>query len=272
MLTHPATSNLDTTRLRRAPQLKSLEGLSAAKIWVLAAAPNYRNEPEKYWLEGPTKDVIYLEDVISGCTYIQLTPLCGPAATSDNIIQQVGRLLPRCGKGDLFVIYFAGHGSCGALPTRGYEFAVHHEADSSSSQRTDLTYRNLLDHIARLCPPDVYVLLVRDTCAAGPSEEEIRDMLAYPKLSIIVLAACGSEEQTWECGVSPHSVFLRSILNAIKRLNADLEVAERYRTMDEIIGSMIDMLLSQIETSGKQQTPRLEPHESRSKVPTRFGR
>lgn len=226
-------------------------------------APNYLNEPKENWLLGPPEDVTFLKDMLSDCAYIDIKTLCGPEATGDDILWETGRILHWSRRGDLIIIYLSGHGATNDRGPTGYEFFAQSTRDPVGSRHNTLTYQVLLRHIINHQTRGSYVLVIRDTCEAGPTEGEILAMLGYPAdISIIVLAACDSGEKTWECGNKPpRSVFLQNIISAVGRLWQD-----KVHALSDLVVRMIDQVLRPIVVGGVRQTPRLEPDANRSKV------
>ena len=87
---------------------------------LIAAASDYPNLDEKYWLKGPKNDAVLVRDYLLNAAPVKFQPdnvtTLGSGdglelATHDAILRELGEIAAKAKKGDFVFLQFSGHGS-----------------------------------------------------------------------------------------------------------------------------------------------------------------
>jgi hypothetical protein len=87
---------------------------------LIAAASDYPNLDEKYWLKGPKNDAVLVRDYLLNAAPVKFAPqnvtTLGSGdglelATHDAILRELGAIAAKAQKGDFVFLQFSGHGS-----------------------------------------------------------------------------------------------------------------------------------------------------------------
>ena len=165
---------------------------------LIAAASEYPNLDEKYWLKGPKNDAVLVRDYLLNAAPVKFQPdnvtTLGSGdglelATHDAILRELGEIAAKAKKGDFVFLQFSGHGS--------YQPAT--EADTAEQDGRDeiflaadtkmadgqpfmpnvITDNQFADAFTAICKTGATLWLVFDSCHSGtitrgaPGEDDL---------------------------------------------------------------------------------------------------
>lgn len=134
--------------------------------------------------------------------------------TVDHIRQELDRLLndARLNQGDLFILYFSGHG----IGTPSGDYLAPTDATEESIEKVGLPIKEVVAQFASKGLRNV--LVIADACRAGKKNEFGKELSALgEKTNIGVMLACQPGGKSYEWSRQGHGFFTYYLLQALKR-------------------------------------------------------
>lgn len=246
--------------------VESEKGVQAGKCYVLSVGINEYLNPKLALNYAKNDAISFVEQVkeIGGELYseVEVVTLFDANATKENILQQFDILAEKMNKNDVFILFYAGHGSVVEdhfyfIPTEATHLYDEKEVQSKAIDAEE--FQEKLQQIKALKQ-----VIIMDACQSGKSvdllaQRGVLEEKAIAQLSrsagIHVLASAGSEQYATEYVQLGHGLFTYVLLEALSG-KADGGNKDGKITMYEIKSYIDDQVPERsLQLKGKLQFP-----------------
>jgi hypothetical protein len=220
-----------------------------ATLYVLAVGVNgSRHADKKHLLESPPEEAAAIGELFKAqeeklFQRVEVTTLRGADGTRANILRELQKLRRQAKKGDMIVVYFAGHGG-DCQKQWVYET---YDLDDWAPTLTGVMDSDLRDILGPLPGQGITVVLFLETCHAG--------MVDLYKDGVVVFAACLPEQSSYSTRLSG-SLFTRALKEGLSgEADQNHDGVVTLAELDVYLTSRVAQLKARLEKSRPKEGP-----------------
>jgi hypothetical protein len=171
------------------------------------------------------------------------------------ILQTLNSYRERLSEQDNFLLYYAGHGTLDEKNDRGHWLPVDASPNNPANWISNVTITDYINTMAAK-----HIMVIADSCYSGTMAREVRPNLKgertkkmevsfYKKLSKIASRSAltsGGTQPVMDGGGGDHSIFARSLLNALEMNDGILQGPDLYLEVTSRVRSSSDNAIGQV--------------------------